>query len=351
MDEITAVEEVSPSLLVREVRPVLNWNEWLERWKMAVTSEEMSGLIHMGFQIPLDYGVRYGERKYTYYDRIAFYFGLADGWANRDLLKVEGRDEKSYFAGYNRHGMSMNISESQARQELARKAFFLLCTNFFKLEFESRHRQTADEVEYAWMERFVGEDLFPIFLHFFRSYERWEGQPERRNLPRPVGDEDARNEEKYVHDFFLRLARFLWTWHERRIQSYWKDEEKKKLEEENIFLRGRIAVAQPEMIELLFAIGKGEVLREWLLSFDGACLKKLEEIALRNRLRSHQHPVLEDRKVETIDEALLVGSRAAWLLKEYELKKAEFDRLSALRAAEWRKRESERDIERLSKAK
>lgn len=337
---------------MREVRPVLNWNEWLECWESAKTLSEMAGLIHTGFDVPLDHAVRYGERKYTYNDRVAFYFAIADGWADRYLLQTREQKEKTYYIGYDRHGLNrVYISESEARHELARKAFFLLCTNFFKLELRTEYKQTREEAEYDWMERFAARELFPLFFSFFRLEKGQFGGIVHRNLPRRADDEKARNEEKYAHDFFLRLAKFLWSWRGRRIESYWDAAQKKEAEEMNAALMERISAARPQMIEILFGVGKPEVLREWLLSFDKACLKKLEEIALRSELVSHEHPVRQSRKVATIDEACFAGSKAAWLLKEYELRKTEFARLSAIRTAQIQKEESEHRIRRLSSVK
>jgi hypothetical protein len=100
------------------------------------------------------------------------------------------------------------------------------------------------------------------------------------------------------------------------------------------------------MIEVLAQLDRLDILKKWLLELDAACLAKLKEIAFRNKLDKYERD--EERNVATLDEACYLGSKSAWLLKEYELKKRESGRLSKIREARQRKAEADQTIAELS---
>ena len=85
------------------------------------------------------------------------------------------------------------------------------------------------------------------------------------------------------------------------------------------------------MVEVLSELGELEILREWLFKLDNASIAKLTEIAMRGRFYLHSHPVVKDRPVESVDEAFLLGSVAARILKERELKMEVDGRLREIR--------------------
>ncbi len=68
-------------LLAREIRPPCNWNEWRECWKASVTSHQLLGLLHGGFNVGFN-RIEYDEHQYDYIDRLETYFAIADGWAD-----------------------------------------------------------------------------------------------------------------------------------------------------------------------------------------------------------------------------------------------------------------------------
>ena len=89
-------ESIIYNLFNREIRPIRNWCEWLEHWLLAATVEEMLGLLHAGFSVPFERS-QYGEKEYDRVDRAVFYFTIADGWADKNLLKMPADKERGEY--------------------------------------------------------------------------------------------------------------------------------------------------------------------------------------------------------------------------------------------------------------
>ncbi len=331
-------ELVILELLKREIRPIRNWHEWLERWNAVETIEEIIGLLHIGFSVVLERQMYY-EKTYDAIDRLTFYFNTADGWANDRLLRTsekENGEEKKYQFGFDTYGNWIHRTSSEMRQLVADKAFNMLCQNFFKVElYEGRNGYEGD-----WRKIVVSERLFPIIQSFFRiQKQRFGNDIEIRNLPNRC--EKSHNGQLII-DFLLSLAKFIWGWKERDNFG------NKETREQNTAMRIRLNDAKLWMIEVLLELSKLNLLREWIFELDKPCLAKLKEISLRNRFSFYTHPVYKDRPVTTIDEACYLGSSTGWLLKEYELKTREHKRLTSILDAERKKEEADRKIRKLS---
>ncbi|QQG42765.1 MAG: hypothetical protein HYW15_00905 [Candidatus Giovannonibacteria bacterium] len=328
-------------LFTREIRPISNWCEWLRRWQVAEILEEMVGLLHVGFSVSLERNYRC-EKEYDRIDRLVFYFTIADGWDNNYLLRAPEDGEKSYKVGRDDCGNVIRKTPSELRQRLALKAFDALCLNFFRMDL----REDRGNLKDVWEREIASERLFPIIQNFFRAEKGGFGGVRIRNLSH--SDERSHNEKRAI-DFLLNLARFIWGWREKEVPSW--AEHKKEMEARIRATRSRVDVSKPWMIEVLSELGKLGLLREWMLELDKTCLAKIEEIALRNELEKYRHPVIKDRKVATINEACYVGSATAWFLKEYELKKAEHERLSSMLEAERSIEEARHRIDMLASKK
>ncbi|MGC9599355.1 MAG: hypothetical protein ABSE18_03155 [Minisyncoccia bacterium] len=303
----------------------------------------MESLLHVGFSISLEQR-HDGEKKYDRIDRIMFYLIIADGWADRYLLQLPTDGSKEYDLGYDSNGRRIQKTQSDLRHQLARKAFDMLCLNFFKAELLEGGRY-GDRFNEFWEGTVVSERLFPIIQNFFRvEKRRFDNGVEIRNLP--YREEQSHNEQQAL-DFLLNLANFIWKWKEPGTQ--WYDASKKDEAEKRIAAtRVRVDAAKPWMVEVFAQLERIDVLREWILELDEACLAKLKEIALRNELKTSYHPVTKNRLAATIDEACYVGSKAAWFLKEYDLRAKEHKRLEAIREAEQKKAALDREIEKLA---
>ncbi len=328
-------EMVIHPLLTREIRPISNWHEWLTLWQTAENVQWMESLLHVGFDILFE--SRYGERIYDHVDRCMFYFAMADGWADHYLLRLQEDEGKQYPVGQDSAWNIIRKTPSELRQQLARKAFDMLCMNFFKVELK---RDNDDGRFKAW----EVERLLPVIQNFFRLEElQFRNIIEIRNLS-CRNSQRSHNEQQAVN-FLLSLAKFLWEWEEPDISySHTKDEEKKRL----AAMRTCLDAAKPWMTEVLSTLDRLDVLRSWILKLDETCLTRLREIALHNELNRFEHLVVESRPVKTLDEACFLESRTAWFLKEYELKVREHKRLSMIFEAEQQKAEADREIARLS---
>ncbi len=337
------VQEVAtPSLLKRTIKPITAWHDWLERWKDAKDLQIMEGLLHCGFSVVFDQYV-YQKKDYDRIDRLAFYLAIADGCADENLLRLPEEDwHPNCFMGYDKDGNRIFRTESQVRQQLAKKAFDMLCLNFLRIGCVKKPQRGGDFS--FWQDTIFSERLFPIIQSFFRVEEnRWKTSLVLRNIS---SFSERSHNEKLAIDFLLNLASALWMFEDDSLEP-WDESRKEVRKAEIAALRSRIEAAKPWMVEVLSFLGEIDLLREWLFRLDEPCLAKLKELALRNCFRKGSHPVSEDRAVATIEEACYLGSKSAWLLKEHELKLREHQRLTAIRDAERRQAEAQREVERL----
>jgi hypothetical protein len=323
-------------LFTREVRPIQSWVEFLERWEAARTLEEMLGLLHAGFATPEYYFFHrtYDEKKYDGIDRLVFYFALADGWNDSSSLRVRpDDDDKEYRYGRDRNDMNdIRVTPSELRQVVAKKAFDMLCQHFFKKQVEAalvpRGRRDT-----PWGIRFLSEDrLLTAIMSFFRLKKESLGKDlVVSNLARKP-DELSHGEQQAVA-FLLNLAKCVFE----------RDGEREDGE-----MRSRLDSAKLWLIEVLSYVQQLKMLwiaygphDPYFTELDEPCRAKLEEIAMR-KVFDRYGP--GERRVQTLDEACYLGSKAAWFLKEYEMMKTVYDRLDAIRAAEQERKEAERKL-------
>jgi hypothetical protein len=328
------------TLLTREIRPISNWHEWLTCWQAAENLEWMESLLHVGFNVPLERG-QYGEKEYV--DRILFYFTIADGWADDSLLELPTDKDKEYVVGRDSNWNKIWKKPRELRQQLARKAFDMLCPKVFKVELvEGGRHGDQDQINEVWAGQVASERLLPVIQNFFRAEKDRHGDRTIiRNLSHGWRSERSHSEQQ-AEAFLLNLTNCLWKWKEPDTKNWGPDreEDNKRFAEACV----RVDASKPWMVEVLAKLNRLDMLREWILQLDEACLAKLKEIAMRNEI----HLVAKSRPVATLDEACFVGSKAAWLIKEYDLKTREYKRLNAIREAERQRAEAERKITELS---
>lgn len=345
---------------MQEVRPPNSWGEWLGFTKESKTLTQKLGLLHGAFDFEMGREEWDSDKKeykaYTTADRLETFFGIADGWADKSLLRTKGipwGEEPKYYVGRDKYGNSIERTESEQRQVLARKAFDMLVVHFFRMPEVREDSYDRTNEENRWISRFVFGPLFPVVQNFFCI--RMDGS---RNKVRNLSwrSEQRPQSEKQAVNFLLKLPKFLWEWKEPSV-SYWgkspEDKARQKKEEENILaMRAIVDGAKPWMIEILAELHELRLIGEWIRELDEPCLATLKEIALQNELAHHRrHPVTEDRKVATIDEACYTGSPAGWLLKKYELMTREHKRLTAIQEAEWARDKAAREVEELTRQK
>ncbi|MEI6528227.1 MAG: hypothetical protein WCO10_00970 [bacterium] len=324
------------TLLTREIRPpIRNWHEFLALWNAATDHQRQVSLLHEGYTIP--YGKwNYDEKEYDAFDRHIFYLTIAEGWADYNLLQLNGDGDAGYHLGYDKFGNKIMKSPKEMRQILALKAFEVLCLNFFKGVVLKVDTRRGREFHGDWEGNILADKFFPVIQNFFRVEKDYRDHIEVRNLS---WRDDQSHNEVHAIDFVLNLARFLWGWKE--VSNPWwisKDDMGKWREKQNA-LSTRIISARPWIIEILNHLGRLDLLQEWLLDLDRPCLAKLREIAMRKAFSASR----EDIPVRNLEEACYLDSKAGWLLKQYELKKAVHQKLQE---AERKRQERENGIRR-----
>ncbi|MBI2109421.1 MAG: hypothetical protein HYT93_04610 [Parcubacteria group bacterium] len=321
------IESLTP-LIFREIRPIMNWHEWLQRWNTTNVFDEMLGLLHVGFDVPL-HKCDYSEPEYSSHDRIQFYLTIADGWEDAFLFRPQGKslDELKY---YNVHGNRSNrnsIGEHELRQFVARKAFYELVDHFFKLDEQGPWYEHFEEKWNEWLKPSDSPNLFVAVQKFFRTEKNFD-HIVIRNLP--VKEEGRRShQEKQVIQFLRKFIHFIW-----------------ESEEDDAI----IGYAKPWSIGILSALGELNTLRKWIFMLDKKSLEKLKELALQNELKDYKHPVSAHRLVKSVEEACFIGSPEALLLVEHKVRTKERARLVAIQKAEEKKAEAERNLQKLTHA-
>lgn len=329
-------------LLTRAIRPIHDWNEWIDLWQKASTLEEMFGLLHYGLDVPMPHRQTEG-----YQGRIEFYLAVADGWRDSDLFGIkEDHHWEDYQFGYDKHGNPKRYSPKEIRQLVARKAYEMLCQGFFKKWAE--RKRDDDEVRVMWNNLIIS-DVFPALQTFFAPMEKY-GRVIIRNLTRTsLFQKEHSHHEQQVAAFLLELSRYVWWLREREIPSWWNEEQKRTLEAENLLVPTRKKEGKLWVIEVLNYLDKLNILWNRAIQLDETDLMKLKEIALRTEMPDRSVLDREPRKAATLDEACYAGSKAAWFLKKYELITREGRRLAEIDEAERAQENARRKIEKLSK--
>ncbi len=337
-------EQPIHTLLSREIRPISNWGEWLEYWQGAKTLQEMESLLHCGFNVMM-YKDGWNEKPYTDLDRIIFYFTIADGWADAyGMLQLPA--DKTYHTGYDLNRNKVEKRSYMLRGQLARKAYDMLCLNYFKIMNDRYDRNAHSNPQgLGWEELVLSDKIFPKIQNFFRAEKSRKDEDEIvvRNLHQQsrfsvAPDHPSHNEEQAIN-FLIKLTEYIWNWQEKKFKSYDCDkakaaEEESLHEKEAAIIRIKIATAKQWLIEILAQLNKLEVLHKWILKLDKRSLAKLKEIALRNMTVAHGLLGTDTRVVQSLDEARYIGSSSAWLLLRHEIMVREDKRLTEIQVAE-----------------
>lgn len=325
-------------LFVPEIEPFCNWHAAVVCWNGTRYFQWKESILHGGFNLSLR-KCDYQEPEYDQIDRLLFYLSAADGWNNHCLLERPGDKDIQYDLGLTTEGRTIRKSPSGLRQQLARKAFDMLCLNFFNLEL----KQYRDGHNTEWERIVFSEKFLPQLINFFRvEQEKYGDDFIIRNLSHGSGQ--SHNEQLAI-DFIFSMVKFVWEWKEPYLCGCDRDKTGKYYKA----LRQRIDSAKPWLIEILNWLGKLHLLDELILKLDDPCLVKLREIAWRSELDDIYHPVDKDRPVASLEEACYVGSAAAWLLKRHELMTRVHRRLEGVLMAQRAKKRLDERIKKLSK--
>ncbi|MFA6295068.1 MAG: hypothetical protein WC666_01435 [Candidatus Paceibacterota bacterium] len=341
--EIKNTEEITTHpLLLKRIRPICNWSEWLEFWQKATTSDEMIQLLDIGLDKPLD---RHNNDEQI--DRIIFYLKIADGWTNHFNLRDFGEDNREYHMGWDENGNAIMKSRSELCQNIATKAFEMLCLKFFKLErVNCYHSKKPNEFFWSILDDENGK-LFLAIMHFFRTEEKYGPGDENVYICNLNGHIEP-EKENMATSFIIKLINFLLDWKEPLIASWKRDPEKIVLTEQNTRIRNIINNAKPQIVEILSSLNRLDILEKYILDFDDLILDKLKEISLRKELKSYSQPIKDTRKALDLEEACLAGSKTALLLLRYGISKKAHCKLIEIREAEIAKEIAEQELKELT---
>jgi hypothetical protein len=282
----------------------------------------------------------YGEPQYDEIDRILFYLSVANGWTRKNIDYSSSEEEANIELGHDRDGNRQYKSKGDLRRLVAKKAFEVLCQSFFKVVF----RRGSEDDEYNWKKMFVSDRLLPAILHYFRV-ERLRGSAHFNIINISSRTDDRSPHDEIAEAFLLRLVHFLWTW--RKEERYFLSGvalEKAKAEQEANEVR--VKESKPWTVEVLNTFQRLDEL--WQYQLDEPVLAKLREIAMRLELYKFRHPVLIDRPVLSLEEACLVGSRAAEFLLLRDVVEKEKSRLREILTANREIEEAERRLRELT---
>lgn len=316
------------TFLLKQIRTYRNWHECVMEFLTTDVKQRKISALHEGYNTSIErsYGGGLDEPTYTEEDRAIFYLKVADGYKQVWDHQIPEDEGKKFYDGFDKFGQTEWKVPTQLRQEVALKAFIILCQNFFNLVLY--YAKDIRQFDGRWESFIVSEKLFPSIQNFFRFKKQPDGDINVRNLP--YGKELSHNEQIVV-TFLKNLAIFLWEgWKEREVEGYLGIEYRKRTEEANASRARNILNMKLWMIEILSQLREINLVEKWLPTFEPACLEKMREIAMRATLSPGKHPVKQERKVNSVAEAVLAGSRSAKIIALHEIAVNEINRLKPI---------------------
>jgi hypothetical protein len=288
-EKSTTVEH--PLLRRAPVRKPDSWNHWLARWNdSTVTNDELLGLLHGGMS--------YRGRPAVHVANVCFYLEVADGF-----------EDESNFDG--RLGDSSD--DWKMLRDLARKAFKVLCHNFFRNTTEWKSNLPS------WAGLIANPAVFERVLCFLgrrNSYGRLQ------NVPDKFAELAVAKEE--VETF---IPEFCWFVLKNGYSAAVEGVPVKP--EYQMFFDAR-----PRILEIMdgarclhLLLQNETVFAYPALFLDDASMAKLEELAMANRQGEGE------KKYGSLQEAIYAGSKAASVFALLEVKHRERERQKKLKRA------------------
>lgn len=316
MTAVTPQQPLHP-LRAKELRLIPTWSEWRKLWEAEVHPECLIGLLHIGFDVPLDTEVS---------DRILFYLSIADGHASGIGSWEEERRELSYTS-FGRH-----ITWARIRQRVAQKSFQELCRRVFK------NTEPRDRVP-SWLATLTSDSyrvLNAVLAFFLECDPVWIQQGQLlRNLPR-----DAKCHECGIAVSFLTdLCTFAWN--SFLLPNYGDG----PAIEENLRQR------RPQLVRVLAGLNNLSFLEEMSSEdLDDACCEELKRVALGEKLHLPTGPDWREtfRLPETLEEAVVGRSKAARVLLLHMIWQKELKRCEQLQELARTQRAAAEAIQKLS---
>lgn len=293
--------KVKHPLIGSELRVLDSFENWLTKWKQSTHLHEKLGLLHA---LTSNNGWRSGE------DQLVFtLLDIADGFTSSSNFGSDGPG-----------GCDRQTVEN--RQEVAKKAFSVLCLRFFDSE-SSRDREDRDP---SWLWMLAYEVLFGKLLWFLRFEGDTRTNMHNRISAHQVDGESEKHYYTIFREFMFNFAKLGWHlvsgvrgWNEKTHQ----------------LVNQRLMVARPQFVDILDLLGELNWLGSKHRSFklDEATIKILTEKVLCQKLYlSKKGSEWDDefRNPESLEEALLPYSVAAEIVLIHNIRAREAKRIAAL---------------------
>lgn len=288
-------------LFSRKIRNIIDWKEWLDLWQKANTFEELYGLIQTGFNCGT-----YADDSLE--DRICFYFDLADGYNNEISAQLTGDSRKN----------QKNI------ESLAKKAFGVLCDNFFASDNEQRQP--------LWKRFIAKEKIFKKLLWFFRP----TGFGVENNFPSAIYT-SSKKEFGIINEFLANFYTYVLKY--KPEVSF--TGVKKELE---VTVEKMLAEARPFIVAMMEESGHLKILMDKEINLDDDSMAQLYRMSMTKHWSFN---VARIDEYSSLEEAIYFGSRPAVYYKIMQIKKEEAERQKKIKELENQKRIAESELKKL----
>lgn len=309
-----AIQSVHPLVAKEDLTYFRRWEEWKKLWDEEKRVELLHSLLHFGFNVETT-----GDQ---HLERICLYLEVADGhcrpWGR---LEKDGEEGLSVETALGRFSRPRDL-----RGAIAKKAFQILCQNLF--------RDTDDSYDDCprWYQPLTTPRVLPKLLWFFRLDER-----QNRLLNLIPSEADSDNHTRVAYNFLLDFCSF--TWEPRRHEHPTNPPRDESF--------NRLKAVRPQLIAILCALGRLDLLLRKGWEFDEADLLKLRKLAMSEELWLPVFPSMGHRLPQTLEESVFGGSQAARVLLLLENNRREEERLAKMMELERQRRAAERELQRL----
>ena len=259
-----------------------DWTAWREVWERAETAEELISILHYW---PSDCINQSRESI------ICFYFEVADGCQGDFTFPYHGGEEARYHSKMG--GGEHTYRQRELRREIARKAWQVLCNEFFT-------DKPTDNVP-SWWNDILNPTIFAKLLWFFRPIQ---GSSHNNFPPR------RHKSDHYVEVTYKFLAEFLdvvlsYDYLNPPFRERLHDHARMRKVQE------MFQAAQPELLAIAREADLLELLLREGVVLGKQTIKLLKKAALATK---NEKGLLPGEKVpycRTIEEALWNGSKDA----------------------------------------
>lgn len=279
---------VNPLNLKTKITYCQDWKSFFRQWQASTSFEEMMGLLQYGHRGNLKW-FNLPENE----NSLLFYLEIANGFGRCQNFGAEFGE-----SGYGGAEKNPNKYDLYARRQLvAWKAFQILATYFFKDQNEkgNQHR--------SWELALIQPRLLSALIYFFHQpHPRFDDQIANLDYADETIDRSS-NHLKVAREFAKEMCLFILTFQ----RNFYGANHVQDQQIHELFVS-----VQPQVIEILHRLKEIKtLLRRERIELSSAGMKKLEELALKDKVvnrERHRSPTFLPRDIA---EAVYGGSEVA----------------------------------------